>query len=175
MLMVIPAWTFAAMPDISAGNTYLDFETGCYLLEGNVRVADRGRIITADEAKAQIGSQKVWANGNVTLVQDGITLSCDNVFVRGREKSVDVRGNVDFNQEEVINVKADAAHFQWDTKLVDFYGNVLVKEEGQVEQVYSHVQYNIPEQVILFTETGDVEIPEPDMSVTPEAAGMFPF
>lgn len=175
MLMMAPAWAFAAMPDISAGSTRLDFGTGCYILEGNVRVADRGRIMTADEAKVQIGSQKVWANGNVTLVQDGITFSCDSLFVKGQEKSADVRGNVNFNQEKVISIKADAAHFQWDTKLADFYGNVLVKAEGQKEQSYSHVQYNVPEQRLILAETGDVAIPEIDMSMTPEAAGIIPF
>ncbi len=174
MIMVLPSGVFAAMPDISAGSTRLDLGTGCYVLEGNVRVVDRGRIMTANEATVQIGSQKVWANGSVTLEQDGITFSCDSLLVKGKENCADVYGNVNFNQEKVISITADAGHFQWDTKLADFYGNVTVKSEGK-EDVYSHVQYNVQEQKIILTETGDVEVPEPDMSIKPEPAGIFPF
>ena len=177
LILVVPTGAFAAMPDISAGNTYFELGSGCYVLEGNVRVAARGRVMTAKEARVQITSQKVWAKGDVTLVQDGITFHCDSIFVQGKEKSVDILGNVNFVQEDVITITSDIAHFSWDTKLADFYGNVRVQENGKEEQVYDHIQYHVREQKLLATDTHLDSIPEPDMEVTPEEdgdAGMLP-
>ena len=162
-LCLLPTAAFAEMPDISAGETYFEMGSGCYVLEGNVRVAARGRVMTANEARVQITSQKVWAKGDVTLLQDGIEFHCDSIFVQGKEKSVDILGSVSFAREGVITITSDIAHFQWDTKLADFYGNVRVTKEGQEEERYDHVQYHVRENQILMAEERAERIAEPVM------------
>ena len=181
-IFVVQIKTFAAMPDISAGETHFDFSSGCYVLKNNVRVVARGRTMTANEAKVQIMSQKVWANGDVTLTQNGYSFKCDSIFVQGKLKTVDVLGNVDFSQDNIIAITSSVGQFSWGTKIADFYGKVNVKvsegaqltfgeglvvDENGIDGEYDHVQYNVRESKILLLEKHVdsipiTEFPEPD-------------
>lgn len=176
ILLLMTTDSLAAMPDISAGETYFDFSKGCYVLRNNVKVVDRGRTMTADEAIVQIRSQKVWATGNVTLLQEGIKFSCDKIFVQGLEKSVEVIGNVDFNQDDEIKITSDVGTFSWDSKVADFYGHVKISavninsnlkiKKSKINGTYDHIQYNIPEKKIIaldkrFKPMPNMKFPEP--------------
>ena len=182
MMSISSEKTFAAMPDISAGQTYFDFKSGCYVLKNNVRVVARGRTMTANEAKVQIASQKVWANGDVSLEQEGFSFKCDSIFVQGKLKTVDVLGSVYFVQDNVITITSSVGQFSWDNKVADFYGQVKVNvakkakinfddnlniDENNINGVYDHVQYNIREsKIILLDKKYDpipnITFPEPD-------------
>ena len=165
LMLFMPRAAFAEMPDISAGQTYFDIRTGCYILKGNVRVAQGGRVITAREARAQLMTKEVWAEGDVTLVQDGMTLRCDSVYVRGAEDTAEVKGNVRFEQEKAISVTADNGTYQWDTKIADFYGNVTFRKEGGDENHCNHLQYQVVEEKILA-----VDSPEAPASAADDSA-----
>ena len=183
-LMIAPVKTFAAMPDITAGETHFDFSSGCYILKNNVQVIARGRTMTANEAKVQIMSQKVWANGDVTLKQEGYSFKCDSIYVQGKLKTVDVLGSVEFVQDDVISITSRVGQFSWGTKVANFYGDVKVSVVDieklniddnlklnleEINGVYDHVQYNIREKTIILLEKNsdsipEVNFPEPDPS-----------
>ena len=149
LMLVLPRAAYAEMPDISAGQTEFDIFTGCYTLKGNVRVAQGDRVITASEAKANIVTKEVWAEGDVTLVQEGMTLRCDSVYVQGDASLAEVTGNVRFEQEGAISVTSDSGRYQWDTRIADFDGNVAYRQEGGEESRCSRLQYQVEEKKIL--------------------------
>ena len=177
MLSFLSTVCSAAMPDITAGETRFDIAGGCYVLKNNVRVVARGRTMTAQEAKVSLTSQKVWAQGDVTLEQDGITFRCDSIYVQGLEKTVDVLGNVNFDATDLIKITSEIAKFSWSTKIADFYGNVqlnILAEKGLTfdeavdpnfdrNQKYDHVQYNVVEKKIMLIENKTSEAPKVDL------------
>lgn len=165
MLIFISSTVYAEKPDISANSKSFDFSTGCYILKGNVRVVARGRTMTADEAKVQIPTQKVWANGNVTLSQSGYSFKCDSIYVQGKQKTVDVLGNAHFIQPQIINITSNVGQFSWDSKVATFHGivNLTVYDKSKltfaedinpndVGGYYSRVQYHVRENKIISLE-----------------------
>ena len=180
MLVLFPARSFADMPKIEAGEQYFDIFKGYFVLKDSVRVEMNNHgvkaIIKADEAKVNVTSQKCWAKGNVNLTHDNETFSCDNAYLQWKTKTAEVIGNVKFNSKKVISVNSDTAIFNWGNKLVDFYGNVNVKGEKNLQlekglkikkkTIYSHVCYNVIENKILLleekSEIPDIDIPDPD-------------
>ncbi|MBR1580682.1 MAG: hypothetical protein IJ668_09310 [Selenomonadaceae bacterium] len=174
-LLIMPSTSLAQMPDITAGET--SFVNGFYILKNNVRVVARGRTMTAQEAKVSVFTQKVWAQGDVTLMQDGIEFHCDSIYVQGTEKTVDVLGNVKFDATDIIKITSGVAKFSWGTKLADFYGGVklevlnadqlkfdaAVDRSLDLNQIYDHVQYNVVERKLMLVETKTSEAPKVDM------------
>ena len=173
--MMMPTVSYAEMPDISAGST--SFVNGFYILKDNVRVVARGRTMTAQEAKVSVFTQKVWAQGDVTLQQDGIEFRCDSIYVQGTEKTVDVLGNVKFDATDLIKITSEVAKFSWSTKIADFYGKVslTVLDDKQLKydaamdrsldfnKTYDHVQYNVVEKKLMLVEDRSNEEPKVDM------------
>ena len=179
LICLFPARSFADMPQIDAGEQYYDFFKGYFVLKDNVKVVMNNHgvtaTITADGAKVNVVSQKCWAEGNVHLTHDKDNFSCDNAYLQWKTKTAEVVGNVVFESENILGVTSDTAIFNWGDKIVDFYGNVQLRaeenlqlEEGlEVEdKIYSHVQYNVRENKILMleenSETPNIEIPDPD-------------
>ncbi len=179
MLVLFPARSFADMPKIEAGEQYFDVFKGYFVLKDKVRVEinnhGHSAIITADEAKVNVPSQKCWAEGNVNLVHNNETFSCNTAYLQWKTKTAEVVGNVKFNSKKVMSVTAEKAIFNWGDKIVDFYDNVKVKGEKNLQledglkikkKTYSHVRYNVIENKILMLEeksdTPDIEIPDPD-------------
>ena len=174
LIALMPLSVSAEMPDISAGETHFDIANGCYILKNNVRVVARGRTMTAHEAKVSLTTRKVWARGDVTLIQDGIKFNCDSIYVQGTEKTVDVLGNVFFEQEQLLKITSDIAKFSWGTKVADFYGKVSINVEdakklkfgdgvdknSDLTQPYDHIQYNVVEKKILLLEIKESEPPK---------------
>lgn len=179
LICLFPARSYAEMPDIKAGESYLDVFKGYYVLKDDVyvKINNHGHsaIITADSAKVSVVSQKCWAEGTVRVIHDNETFSCDRAYLQWKTKTAEVIGNVKFNSKKVLNVTADKAIFNWSEKIVDFYDNVQIKTEKNLQlekglkikkKIYSHVRYNVIENKILMLEeksdTPDIEIPDPD-------------
>ena len=183
LLLIFSAKSFAAAPEISAGQTYFNLLKGHYVLKENVRVAldNHGlkAIITADEARVNILSKKCWAFGNVNFVHDDVIFGCDKAFLQWETKTADVVGKVNFESKETVSIKADTATFNWGEKIADFYGKVTVKPEKNLQLaedleladiVYAHVQFNVRENKILqlekVSDVAEISIPESDVEVS---------
>lgn len=161
MFFVAPSIACAEMPEISAGEMYFDVFKGCYVLKGNVHVAANNHgfkaVVTADEAQVSIVKQQCRAQGNVKLTQDNITFGCERAFLQWQTKTAEVTGAVNFDNEDSVAVTADSAVFNWQEKIVDFYGNIklTVRDVQFADGIaldgedYQHVQYNVAENKIL--------------------------
>ena len=183
LLMIIAAQSrgFAAMPEISAGEMYFDVFKGVYVLKGNVHVATDNHgfkaKITADEAQVSVVKQKCWAEGHVKLEQEGITFGCDRAYLQWQTRTAEVTGSVKFVNKKSVAITSDTAVFNWQNKIVDFYGKVTVKAEKKLKfadgvkldgKEYQHVQYNVVENTILELDK-TFDAPEVDIPSVEEA------
>ena len=180
LLMIIPAKSFADMPEITAGQTYFDIMKGHYVLKDNVRVVMNNHgltaTVTANEARVNVVSQKCWALGAVTFDHKDYNLKCENAYLQWETKTADLVGGIDFKGRDSVAVTSDTATFNWETKEADFYGDVKINAEKDLEfaeglklkknQRYAHVRYNVTENKILQLDekfdTPQIEIPDPD-------------
>ena len=150
LLLVLISSTVLAKPIITADKTYFDVATGLYNLVGNVYIEVGNRIITAGQAKVNMASMEVAGSGGVTVTQDDIKFSGDNVFVYGASNKADVSGNIIFMRTG-LSITADQASFNWKTKLATFTGNVqVITDKGN--SVHNSVSYNIVTNVITTPE-----------------------
>jgi len=178
MILFAPTVAFAEMPEISAGEMYFDVFRGCYVLKGNVYVAANNHgfraIVTADEAQVSVVKQKCWATGNVKLTQENITFSCSRAYLQWQTKTAEVVGAVTFSGKDSLDITSDSAVFNWQDKIVDFYGDIklTVQNVQFAEGIaldgtdYQHVKYNVVDNTILeLDKTFDApEIVIPDVN-----------
>ena len=136
-----------AKPVITSDSSYLDVNTGRYILEGHVRVDTGSRVITADKAQVSIASLEVWGQGNITLVQDDIHFTGDRVYVNGNDHEATITGTADFERTG-LSITSGSASFNWETKIADFYDHVTVTR-GDQTSTSEHVSYNVIDDVIL--------------------------
>ncbi len=142
LLLLLPAATaFAEKPDISCDRQTFDFMTGRYLLDGNVRVASKDRAVTADHAQVSLITQEVWAQGNVTLLQEGITFRGDDLYVEGRGHVAYLKNNILFERGD-LTITADDVAFNWDTKIAECAGNITRIRAGEKRRL-SRLVYNV--------------------------------
>jgi len=177
MIFAMQGRTFAEAPDISAGETYFDIFKGVYVLKDNVQVTLNNHgfkaKITADEAQVSVVNQKCWTQGNVKLVQEDITFSCDRAYLEWATRTAEVIGNVNFEKKKGVAITSDTAVFNWKEKIVDFYGKVTVKADKKLKfaddisldgEEYQHVKYNVVDNKILELDktfdAPEVNIPE---------------
>ena len=148
MIVAAQGKVFAAMPEVSANETYFDMFKGVYVLKGNVNVAMNNHgfkaSITADEAFVSVLKQKCWANGKVKLLHGEITFSCDRAYLEWATYTAKVTGKVKFVNKKSVTINSDTAIFNWQDKIADFYGKVSINGK-----TYQHVQYNVVEDKIL--------------------------
>ena len=75
-------------------------------------------------------------------------------------KTVEVTGNVRFKNKKSVAINSDTAVFNWEDKIVDFYGTVTLDGEE-----YQHVKYNVVDNKILARDktfdAPEIVIPEP--------------
>jgi len=181
-VLILPLKSFAAAPEITAGQTYFNLLKGYYVLKENVRVAldNHGlkAIVTADEARVNLLSQKCWATGKVTFTHDDVIFSCDKAFLQWQTKTADVSGAVNFSSKDTVQIAADSATFNWSEKIADFYGAVRVNPEKNLQTaedielddiVYAHIKFDVRENKILqleqVSDTKEITIPESDVEV----------
>lgn len=133
LLLIIPAKSFAEMPEITAGQTYFDIFKGHYVLKDNVKVVMNNHgwkaTITATEARVNVVTQKCWALGKVNFQHEDYNLKCENAYLQWQTKTADLTGGIDFASKKIIKVKSETATFNWEDKIADFYGKVQVKIE----------------------------------------------
>ena len=179
LLLFMTGKTFAAMPDISSGSTEFDFFHMCHIFRDNVKVTHQGRSITANRAVVNIPTQKVWASGNVTLIQEGLKFKCDKVLVQGSASKVEVIGNLEFVQDKALKIIADVGTFSWNSKEADFYGHVKLSmdkssnvtlddnlnvKKKKVNGVYDHIKYDVVNQKIIALDKKFASIPKAEFS-----------
>ncbi len=121
----------AARPEIKSDTKYFDLARGVYVLKGNVSVAVNNRLITAGEARVSVMSLEVWGTDGITLTQDGLSFSGDNVYVNGRRHNATMKGGVTFRRGG-LSITADEADYNWQTKQGEFRSNVRVDDNGAV-------------------------------------------
>ena len=179
LLLIVPARSFAAMPDITAGEMYFDVFKGYYVLRNNVRVVMNNHgvtaTITADGAKVNVLTQKCWADGHVTFTHGAEIFSCDSAYLQWKTTTAEVVGSVRFASPQNLTVTAETAIFNWKSKIVDFYGGVSVAAEQNLkfaggvtleDKTYAHVRYNVIDNTILALDENfsapEIIIPNPD-------------
>ncbi|HMM20220.1 MAG TPA: LptA/OstA family protein [Selenomonadales bacterium] len=136
-----------SMPVVTADKTYFDVKSGLHILEGNVRIEIRNRVITAGQAKVSMGSFEVWGSGGVTVTQGDIFFSGDSVYVYGHQDRADIDGGVYFKRTG-LEISADRVQFNWRSKLATFNGNVHVNQNGNTWTADS-LTYNVNANTIL--------------------------
>ncbi len=151
LLLLLPAATaFAEQPDISCDKQTFDFFTGRYLLDGHVRVAGKGRAVTADHAQVSLITQEVWAQGNVTLVQEGYTFRGEDLYVEGKGHVAHLKEKILFERGD-LTIQADDVVFNWDTKIAECTGNVTRILAGETKNL-SRLVYNVATEEIVSEE-----------------------
>lgn len=133
LLLIIPAKSFAEMPEITAGQTYFDIFKGHYVLKDNVKVVMNNHgwkaTITATEARVNVVTQKCWALGKVNFQHEDYNLKCETAYMQWQTKTADLTGGIDFASKKIIKIQSETATFNWEDKIADFYGKVHVKIE----------------------------------------------
>ncbi len=179
LIILCPARSFADRPEITAGQSYFDIFRGYYVLKDNVHVVMNNHgfeaTISADEAKVNVVTQKCWATGKVKFTHGAETFACNSAYLQWKTRTAEVVGGVKFNSPKNLKVTADSAIFNWQTKIVDFYGRVNVTPFSNLHmsgglklsnKLYSHVRYDVLENTILQIEensvTPQIVIPDPD-------------
>lgn len=139
ILIFIPLFTYADSKSFNAadvakaeqnGNFIITSDvrhfnplTGIYDLNGHVYVnfPTHGEqvIIKADTAQVKLYSQEVTARGNIVLNFKEMLFNCDNVYVKHKDRTAYVNGNIYFKHEN-NNIRADSATYCWKTKLAVF-------------------------------------------------------
>ena len=146
-LFLLPGLSLAAKPNITSDSNYFDINTGCYILEGNVRIETSSRLITADKAKVNITSMEVWGDGNISVTQDDITFTGNSVYVDGSSKEAVIRGNADLERTG-LSIRSDNVKYNWQDKIATFKGNVQVNDNGQTYSA-DVIQYSMSDNKIL--------------------------
>lgn len=126
----------AAKPVITADKTYFDVNTGLYVLDGNVRVEVRDRLITAAHAKVSVSSMEVWGTGGIYFKQGDINFTGGSVYVYGTKKYAKIDGGVDYSTSG-LSIIADRGEYNWGTKIANFEGNVKITQDGEIREADS--------------------------------------
>ncbi|MBP2626347.1 MAG: OstA family protein [Firmicutes bacterium] len=145
--LVFTATAMAAKPIIKADQQYFDINTGLYMLNGNVYIEIKNRIITAGQAKVSMSSLEVWGFGGITVTQDDIYFTGDNVYVHGPSDRATIEGNINFSRTN-IKIAADRVDYNWRDKNAVFSGNVQVLQNNNYFTADS-IKYNIETNTIL--------------------------
>lgn len=147
VILLFTATAMAAKPIIRADQQYLDINTGLYVLDGNVYIEVKNRIITAGQAKVSLGSLEVWGTGGITVAQDDIYFTGDSVYVYGANDRAAIEGGVKLSRTN-ITVTADRVDYNWRDKTAVFSGNANVIQNDKVFTADS-IKYNIETNTIL--------------------------
>ncbi|WP_378953803.1 LptA/OstA family protein [Pelosinus sp. sgz500959] len=141
VIVLFTATAMAAKPIIKADQQYLDINTGLYMLDGNVYIEVKNRIITAGQAKVSLASLEVWGTGGITVTQDDIYFTGDKVYVYGSSERATIEGNINFSRTNTT-VTADRVDYSWRDKNAVFSGNVKVTQNDNTFTADS-IKYNI--------------------------------
>ncbi|HIU63626.1 MAG TPA: organic solvent tolerance protein OstA [Candidatus Avacidaminococcus intestinavium] len=124
LIFLVPVSCFAK-PTIKYDKQSFDPLRGIYYLEGNVSVDTGSRLITADQAQVELYSLEVHAYGNITLTQDSLVFTGDEVHVYGKNKNAVVTGDIAFS-DGTVTINAEQGSFNWGNKDAHFTDNVRI-------------------------------------------------
>lgn len=143
-LLAIPA---LAAPVIKADQQYFDVNSGLYILEGNVSIEVKNRLITAGQAKVNLGNLTVWGAGGVSVTQDDLKFRGDSVTVYGSQDKASITGHVELSRSN-LSIAAEQVEYNWREKIAEFSGNVKVVQDGR-EWSAPSVRYQVEANTFL--------------------------
>ncbi|MBB5335128.1 organic solvent tolerance protein OstA [Pectinatus brassicae] len=153
-IMLITSYTaFAAAPKVTADKTTFDILSGTYKLDGNVNVDTSKFSVKADHAQVNLTSFEVWAQDNIKCVYGNkednslINFAGDDLYGAWNDKTITVKGGTSFKYGD-LSITANQTSFNWDTKIADFSGNVVVNENGKISS-YNEIKYNVIDKKFL--------------------------
>jgi len=147
IILLFTATALAAKPIIKADQQYFDMNTGLYMLNGNVYIEVKNRIITAGQAKVSISTLEVWGSGGITVTQGDIYFTGDSVYVYGNSDRATIEGNINFSRTN-IKITADRVDYNWRDKTAIFCGNVQVTQNDN-SFTSDTIKYNLETNTIL--------------------------
>jgi len=147
IILLFTATALAAKPIIKADQQYFDMNTGLYMLNGNVYIEVKNRIITAGQAKVSISTLEVWGSGGITVTQGDIYFTGDSVYVYGNSDRATIEGNINFSRTN-IKITADRVDYNWRDKTAIFCGNVQVIQNDN-SFTSDTIKYNLETNTIL--------------------------
>ena len=147
IILLFTATALAAKPIIKADQQYFDMNTGLYMLNGNVYIEVKNRIITAGQAKVSISTLEVWGSGGITVTQGDIYFTGDSVYVYGNSDRATIEGNINFSRTN-IKITADRVDYNWRDKTAIFCGNVQVTQNDNSFSSDT-IKYNLETNTIL--------------------------
>ena len=147
IFLLFTATAMAAKPIIKADQQYLDINTGLYMLNGNVYIEAKNRIITAGQAKVSLSSLEVWGSDGITVTQGDIYFTGDSVYVHGNSDSATINGNTIFTRGST-KITADRVDYNWRDKNAVFSGNVRSLQNDNYVTTDS-IRYNIETNTVL--------------------------
>lgn len=115
IVLLLPSVAGAYRPVVTADQTYYDINTGLYMLNGNVTVRIKDAEIYAPTARVSLANLEVYAENGVRVVQGDTCFSGDSVYVRGKEHSASIAGNISLEDNGKV-FSAPTADFNWKTK-----------------------------------------------------------
>ncbi|MDF2876645.1 MAG: lptD 1 [Sporomusa sp.] len=137
----------AAKPIITADRTYFDINSGLYILNGNVYIEVRDRVITAGQARVNPTTLEVWGTGGITVNQRDIAFTGDSVYVYGSKAQAKIDGGVNLSRPG-LSISADNADFNWRTRVAVFNGNVRISQ-GSNNWTADCISYNVDSNSFL--------------------------
>lgn len=146
-ILLLLTGTALAKPIINADNTYFDFNTGLYVLEGNVYIEANNRVFTASRAKVNVAAFEVWGSGGVTVTQGDIYFTGDSVYVYGNQNYAKIDGGVKFTRTNTT-ITADKAEYNWGNRIAVFSGNVQFIQNGNSIQA-DNISYNVDTDTLM--------------------------
>jgi len=148
LIILYPTLASASAPVITADNQYYDFETGLYILDGNVSVQTKHGLVQAQKARVSMTALEVFAEGGITFSQDELCLSGgDTIFVTGKEHRLVIEGNIRL-QSSTVDLTCARADFNWKTKNATL-SNVSFVENGEAKYVDEAV-YNVRNKMLQY-------------------------
>ncbi|HWR43892.1 LptA/OstA family protein [Sporomusa sp.] len=137
----------AAKPIITADRTYFDINSGLYILNGNVYIEVRDRVIMAGQARVNPTTMEVWGTGGISVQQRDINFTGDSVYIYGSKAQAKIDGGVNLSRSG-LSINADNVDFNWRTRVAVFNGNVQVSQ-GSNNWSADSVSYNVDSNSFL--------------------------
>ena len=146
-ILLLSTTAMAAKPIIKSDHRHFDIHTGLYVLQGNVYIEVKNRIITAGQAKVNIASLEVWGSDGITVTQDDINFTGNSIYVHGSKDQATIEGNINFSRTN-LKISADRVDYNWRDKNAVFNGNVQITQNDSSFSADS-LKYNIETNTIL--------------------------
>lgn len=146
-LLLFSSCVFAAKPSIRADQQYLDINSGLYVLKGNVCIETSGRTIKAGQAQINLASMEVWGSGGVSIEQEDINFSGNEVYIYGGQNKAEITGNAKLLRGS-LQISAAKVEYDWNSKIALFSENVRVKSVAETYDAAT-LRYNVETNKIL--------------------------